>query len=323
MIESQNFTMTKISTTRTTPTTHLKVRYGPNGVHVFNRATGTNVLLDEVPVPWTLWAAAPRHVSIALTNDCNLHCPHCFAPKNPAKLDPEVVIVWLDELDQNGCLGVGFGGGEPTLYEELPEICRHTAHYTGLAVTLTTNAQCLDKDLAVQLKGNVHFIRVSVDGIGDTYERLRERSFSMLVESLYVVRELAPFGINFLVNSRTVSDLDAAAALAAEMGAKEFLLLPEQAAGRGRGIDDGTVQIFRNWVNSYRGTVPLRVSEAGADGLPTCNPLLRETGLRSYAHIDASGRLKRSSFEEAGVIIDARGLMHAITTLELTTEKNT
>ena len=301
-------------------TDQLKMRCGPDGLHVFNRATGMNVLIDEVTVPPSLWAVAPRQISIALTTACNLDCPHCFAPKYPAKLKAEVVSTWLDDLDLNGCLGVGFGGGEPTLYEELPHVCRHAAHNTGLAVTLTTNAHLLNNELAAQLKGNVHFVRVSVDGIGDTYEMVRGRKFSTLMKRLNIVQELAPFGINFLVNSKTIPDLDAAAALAAEIGAREFLLLPEQPVGRGQGIDDGTVQALRNWVSSYSGTVPLRVSEAGADGLPTCNPLARETGLRSYAHIDASGILKRSSFEQAGVVILESGVIPALKALELTTE---
>ena len=90
---------------------HLKMRTGPAGVHFFNRATGRNVLFEEVHVDRTGWAAAPRQVSIALTNACDLRCDYCFAPKNAATLDFARVRGWLDELDANGCLGIGFGGG--------------------------------------------------------------------------------------------------------------------------------------------------------------------------------------------------------------------
>jgi MoaA/NifB/PqqE/SkfB family radical SAM enzyme len=282
---------------------------------MFDRATGLNVLLDEVSVPLALWAASPRYVSIALTNACDLACPYCYAPKDPAALDSERVAGWLDELNMHGCLGVGFGGGEPTLYRGLAEICRYAARNTGLAVTLTTHAHRLDDELAASLTGSVHFLRISMDGVGPTYEALRHRSFAALRRRFETLPSLAPFGINYVVNARTLPDLNAATELAAEVGAAQFLLLPEQPTRNGDGIDDQTVVALRHWVNHYRGTVPLSVSEAGADGLPTCNPLARETGLRAYAHISASGALKRSSFDVDGIVIGKRGLMRALDVL--------
>ena len=235
----------------------LKVRAGPCGVHIFDRTTGLNVLVDEAKVPTAMWASAPRQVSVALTNTCDLHCPYCYAPKYSAQLDSELLISWLDELDSEGCLGVGFGGGEPTLYPDLARVCRYAAERTGLAVTLTTHAHRLDDRMAADLRGNLHFIRVSMDGVGDTYKRLRGRSFSSFTRRLDAVRRLAPFGLNYVVNAFTLPDLDAAVAFAADAGAAEFLLLPEQPVrGRG-GINGHTAQGLREWVNSYRGSVPL------------------------------------------------------------------
>jgi pyruvate-formate lyase-activating enzyme len=300
--------------------TRLKVRAGPCGIHIFNRSTGANILIDEARVPATMWATAPRQVSVALTNACDLHCTYCYAPKHPAKLDSIRLIQWLDELDVNGCIGIGFGGGEPTLHPDLPKLCRHAAERTGLAVTFTTHAHLLDDRIAASLRGNVHFIRVSMDGVGVTYEMLRNRSFSSLLYRFGLVRDLAPFGINFVVNALTMPDLDAAVALGVEVGATELLLLPEQPVhGRG-GIDNLTFQELRRWVMSYRGAIPLSISEAGAIGLPTCcDPLRAETGLHAYAHIDASGVLKRSSYDEKGVPIRSDGIMHAMKMLEIAT----
>lgn len=299
----------------------LKVRAGPSGVHIFDRMTGLNVLLDEVQVPLALWATAPRQVSIALTNACDLACPYCFAPKNYAALDPERVASWLDELDANGCLGVAFGGGEPTLYEHLVELCHYAARNTGLAVSFTTHAHRLDDNLLASLVGSVHFVRVSMDGVGATYEALRGRPFAALRHRLESVRRLVPFGINFVVNARTFPDLNAATELAAELGAAEFLLLPEQPSRGGSGIDDHTVRALRRWVNQYQGTVPLTVSEAGADGLPICNPVGQETGLLAYAHIDATGVLKKSSFDMDGVTIGKEGVMQALNILRMRKEE--
>ncbi len=95
-----------------------KQRYSLAGVHLFDRITGLNVLLDEIRVPASLHSRAPRQVSIALTNRCDLACAHCYAPKSRDELRFDVVTQWLIELDSHGALGVGFGGGEPTLYPE-------------------------------------------------------------------------------------------------------------------------------------------------------------------------------------------------------------
>jgi MoaA/NifB/PqqE/SkfB family radical SAM enzyme len=280
-----------------------------------------NILLDEVQPPPAVWAAAPRQVSVALTNACDLACPYCYAPKQPATLHPGRLTGWLTELDANGCLGVGFGGGEPTLYRRLPELCRYAAEQTGLAVTFTTHAHRLDEALVAALVGNVHFVRVSMDGVGATYEALRGRSFAAFRRRLDTVQALAPFGINYVVNARTLPDLDTALDLAAEAGAAEFLLLPEQPVRDRVGIDPGTAQELQRWVACYRGRVPLAVSEAGSAGLPVCAPVAGETGLNAYAHIDATGVLKASSYNPEGVPIGPDGLMGALGRLRVREER--
>lgn len=295
----------------------MKIRTGPSGIHLFNRLTGLNLLLDEVRVPSLLWARAPSQVSIALTNACDLACAYCFAPKNHAELDFEGVTTWIDELDAHGCLGIGFGGGEPTLYPRLVDLCHYVTHHTGLSVTLTTHAHWLDAELAAALTGNVHFIRVSMDGVGATYEALRGRSFASFLHRLDHVRSIAPFGINYVVNSLTLLDLDAATALAAGAGAIEFLLLPEQPVYGNGGIDESTAQALQRWVTRYQGNVPLTVSQKGADGLPVCNPLDSESVLHAYSHIDASGILKRSSYDNDGTAISADGIIRALELLQM------
>jgi hypothetical protein len=145
----------------------LKIRAKPPGLHLFSRTTGLNVLIDEVMVPCHLWAKAPAQVSIALTNACDPACCHCYAPKKHAVLDFADVTTWLDELDANDCIGVGFGGGEPTLYPRLIELCSYAAEKTRLAVTMTTHGHHLRDSLIAALSGKVHFIRVSTSFLSD------------------------------------------------------------------------------------------------------------------------------------------------------------
>lgn len=300
---------------RTNLPSGTKVRLGPDGIHLFARASGANLLIGEIVPPKSMWAEAPRQVSIALTNACDLSCSYCFAPKTHASLPFNPLIAWLNELDVNGTIGVGFGGGEPTLYPRFAELCARISRNTCLAVTFTTHGHHLNQALLAQLKGNVHFVRVSVDGVGPTYQRLRGRSFDALARRLTALRKITPFGINFVVNSNTLPDIDAAVEFAQGVGASEFLLLPEQPVyGRG-GITDETARTLREWVNNYSNRMRIAVSQKGSDGMPTSDPFENETALRAYAHIDATGVLKPTSYAPNGVPIDSRGVLVALAEL--------
>jgi MoaA/NifB/PqqE/SkfB family radical SAM enzyme len=224
---------------------------------------------------------------------------------------------WLDELNASGCIGVGFGGGEPTLYPRLLEICSYAARKTNLAITMTTHAHRLSDQLLDELRGHLHFVRVSMDGVGSTYESIRCRSFDTLIERITALKHIVHFGINFVVNSKTIGDLDTAVHLAEDLGASEFLLLPEVAVGQGIGIDNKTTIALRKWVNEYRGSLTLAISENGAEGLPTCDPLSAETGLAAFAHIDASGIIKRTSYDSSGILIRDNGVMAALNKLKI------
>ena len=298
----------------------IKVRSTASGVHLFNRVTGTNILFDELRTPPENYALAPRHVSVALTNACDLACEYCYAPKSSARLPLETLKSWLLELDDNGTIGVGFGGGEPTLYPKLPDLCRFMIDETRLAVTLTTHGHRLDADLLHRLRGNINFVRVSMDGVGETYEANRGRPFADLIEKIKQIRDIAPFGINYVVNSCTIADLDEAIDMASRLSAREFLLLPERPVSLRPGIDEQTLLKLKGWIVSYGGKVPLSVCEDAADGLPTCDPLPLESGLAAFAHIDATGTLKRTSFAETGVKVGEKGIIHALQALEQSVE---
>ena len=74
---------------------------------------------------------------------------------------------------------------------------------------------------------------------------------------------------------------------------------------------------MKNWVSEYCGKVPLAISEGHADGFPTCNPLHAETGLAAFAHIDAFGILKQTSYDTDGIQITENGIIAALHQLKL------
>lgn len=289
-------------------------------MHLFDRITGLNILLDELRPEEAVWSTSPRQLSIALTNVCDLQCAYCYAPKHKATLHPDQVFGWLQELDTEGCLGIGFGGGEPTLHPYFVDICKRAAGETQLSVTFTTHGHHLTPKLAERLKGSIHFVRISVDGIGRTYEKQRGKQFASLLRGMESVATLSPFGINIVVNEHTVAELDAVSELAQKVGASELLLLPQQATAAVASMDGVVGRALQDWVSNYRGKVRLAVSEAGASGLPTCDPIPDERGLQAYAHIDASGMLRASSYSPVGAKIGDAGVLSALKRLRNTFE---
>ena len=289
-----------------------RIRIGPAGLHYFNRDSGLNVLIDEVRPEEACWHIAPRQISIALNNACDLDCPYCYAPKFHAILSYDLVCRWIQEFDACGALGVGFGGGEPTLHPRFADLCEFTTNETRLAVTFTSHGHHLRPKLLSRLEGNVNFIRLSMDGVGQTYERFRGRSFEVFTTRVRDVRSVTSFGINFVVNADTIGELDEAIAYAHVHGAREFLLLPEQPFGGRSGISRSEIDRLQLWLSAYRGDVRLAVSEAGADILGVFDPCGSETGLRSYAHISAAGCLQKNSFFAEGVAISQSGVIAAL-----------
>lgn len=285
----------------------MKIRYDENGIHLFNRKSGTNILIDELTVPKEKWSKAPRHVSIALTNVCDLKCAYCYAPKNRSELRMEDLKNWITEIDRGGSLGVGFGGGEPTLYPKFAELCQFATINSDLAVSFTTHGHRITAAMAEQLKGNVHFIRVSVDGLGETYERLRGRSFAGLLSQMELIEAIAPFGVNYVLNADTLPELSEAVSYWEQFGATEFLILPEiDLSGN---FSKNIIENLKTFLSAYSGKLPLRINENCSEYMPVAKPFHDSDPLQAYAFVDAGGRLRGTSYHHDGIDICGQSLV--------------
>ena len=296
----------------------VRFRRDPIGVHFFCRDTGLNVLFDEAKVVPSEWSIAPRHVSIALGNACDFKCPYCYAPKNAGRIEAHQAIEWAEELDRLDCLGVGFGGGEPTLHKDLAVICREISVRTALSISLTTHGHHFDRNLSDALAGHVHMIRVSMDGLHDVYEANRGHSFAKLQARIPIIRDTARFGVNYLVNASTVAGLTQAAEFAFSEGASELLLLPEVGPGGRLDLNEAVLDRFEEWISENHGIFRLAISEIGTRGVsgPWLPIRQDEHPCRELMHIDAAGGLRPDAFSERSVrISDFDTLAKAITAL--------
>ena len=287
----------------------MKIRATPQGYLAFDRRSGLNVLIDEV-VP-EKHSTAPAMVSFSLTNRCNLHCPHCFVAKGRSDLPFSLLTKWLVELDENGCLEVGFGGGEPLLHPDFSDICGFVHSQTEMACTFTTNGTLLSEEMVESIRENVDFCRISMDGWDQIHERSREVPFDTLVSTIGNVAGKIRVGVNYLVNDETVGDLDRVARLLESLSAEELLLLPEIGARREILLSGNGISILRGWVASYDGPLRLRGSERTcAEILPSVLPPGDEALFR-YVHVDADGIMKPDSFASVGVPIGSGSFLDA------------
>ena len=292
----------------------FKTRYTEAGTQLFDRRSGWNILIDEL-CHETL-STAPASVSIALTGRCNLNCSYCFAEKNNLSLNYDALCGWLIELDENGCLGVGFGGGEPLLYDRLQDLCLFVRNSTCMACTMTTNARLIDSSIVKWMQQSVDMCRISVDGSNTVYESARGAPYKGLLERIELcVRAGIRVGINYLVNKDTLPCLDGVVDTMAGLGVGEILFLPEVPTGERRGVDAETLEYFKQWVKLYSGNVRLRLSDRFSYVCDDAIAPPGDTGLRAYAHISSSGVLKRTSFESEGVKIGESGLIAAFKSL--------
>ena len=287
----------------------FNTRLTSNGVHLFNRESGLNVLLDEIPT--ANLSEAPANVSIALTGRCNLHCQHCFVPKSDRELPYDRLLEWLQELDDNGCLGVGFGGGEPLLYSRIVEVCDFVHTKTKMACTMTTNGVLLNDKMISRLSHSLNFCRISMDGVGKTHGTLRGTSFESLLSVIHKTVKSIKVGINYLVNDLTIGELDRAAQIAEQEGISELLLLPEVSTNSELNVSDACMCQLKKWVEDYDGPIPIRVSETIMDVFPNAVALPGDKSCRAYMHIDCNGILKSTSFSSSGVKI-ADGLIRSL-----------
>ncbi len=129
-----------------------------------------------------------RAISLAIAQKCNLACTYCYAQQGEfggaAKNMPhDVALRAVDLLFRNAHAGdrvnVSFLGGEPLVnrivLREATEYAATLGAERGVGVTfsITTNGTLLRDDDADFFERHRFAVTVSIDGIGETHDRLR------------------------------------------------------------------------------------------------------------------------------------------------------
>jgi radical SAM protein with 4Fe4S-binding SPASM domain len=176
----------------------------------------------------------PIEVHLAVTGRCGAGCEGCYLDARPEGEEPERarLLALLDALRDAGVFTVAFGGGEPTLRDDLADLAR-AAEARGLTPVLTTSGLGLNADRLERLRAFAQ-VNVSYDGAGDAYARVR--GFSGAAPAERAIRELSArgvrVGVNVVLTRATFDELPATLRRARDLGACEAQLLRYKPAGR-------------------------------------------------------------------------------------------
>ncbi len=171
-------------------------------------------------------APRPYGLLAELTHRCPLHCPYCSNPLALVSRGDELAVDdWirvLEEAARLGVLQVGFSGGEPLLYPELPTLVA-VARRVGLYTNLITSAVGLTEALLGRLiAAGLDTIQISFqsDGAEQADAIAGTRAHERKIAAANMVRAAGlPWSANVVMHRNNIDRLGGMIALAEGLGA--------------------------------------------------------------------------------------------------------
>lgn len=158
----------------------------------------------------------PCAVEIRVTWRCNLKCYFCkiwkFSEKNREEMSTEQIFRLVDDLHKIGVPYVTITGGEPLLRHDIEEIGFYLKK-KGMISTLSTNGTLITKERAEKLSKAYDVIRISLDGFGETHNKIRgvekayERAFKGLSKLVNSKNRTAKIGLHFVITNHNSREL--------------------------------------------------------------------------------------------------------------------
>jgi MoaA/NifB/PqqE/SkfB family radical SAM enzyme len=130
----------------------------------------------------------PKILSFFVTNKCNAKCSHCFNWKTQPT--SELSLEEIRKINFKIFDSVSITGGEPTLREDLADICSHVAKNKIYLNTNGLNPQRI-KEVIERLGAGLVSVTVSIDGTRDVHDQIRGvKCFDSAVETVKLCRKL-------------------------------------------------------------------------------------------------------------------------------------
>jgi len=167
--------------------------------------------------------SAPIDIYLAVTNQCNLHCRHCFSlsGKNNEDLSTGKLLAVVRQIIKLKVLRIAIAGGEPLMRKDFFRVLKALGRSKSI-ITLNTNATLITESAAKRLSEfPVKAYVVSLDGsCPRIHDKLRGRSsFNKAVKGINnLLKYKLPVIISTTVTRINCKDLNDIAKLGKRLG---------------------------------------------------------------------------------------------------------
>lgn len=180
-----------------------------------------------------------RHVSIAITNNCNLSCPYCYKAIHKDKKLNEIplntILKFVDKLllvniNGNKMETLQLIGGEPTLHSNFLDICNYLLE-KGIGVRISTNGSTpilhSQEMLSFSKNKNIEF-RISLDS-SEIYKNIKTRgnSYNKVIENIkYLVANNINVSVKSVITKENIFDIKKMLEFLKELKVADFSYSP-------------------------------------------------------------------------------------------------
>ncbi len=168
-----------------------------------------------------LFSPTPLVLCHRVNYECNLRCVFCpfwrIKEKNPV-LEKDEVFDIISQASEMGAVMYNIWGTEPLLRKDLPELLAY-AKDNSMRVALITNGVLLDERLD-EFSDYLDYLIVSMDGIGETYRRIRGiDAYAKVVKGIESAAALGvKTGINCVLCRYNLGEVDSLVHLSQRLG---------------------------------------------------------------------------------------------------------
>lgn len=189
-------------------------------------------------VPQQGCLSTPLSIIWEITHACNLGCLHCLSAcgkKAPGELSTEEAKALIDELAHARVFSITMGGGEPLVRKDVFELIE-SATEKNMSVRLSTNGYAVTHETLRRLADlNVFSVQVSVDGMRDTHEFLRNRkgAFDRAINALKLFGDAGYHTfMTVTASSLNLDEVPSLVDVAVDLGVSTFKVAPYVPLGR-------------------------------------------------------------------------------------------